>query len=210
GGPVDPLLRHQPPAVPAPPPEHQVAEAGMVPSRGPEAAAPVPTAAHRLDPLAVDLHVGITIPVPHPGVRHADAIRNRLLEYLGQRPPEQAEQGKREPVDPDIVVLPDGPGLLELALVSQPAVSDVRLLPEGALPLADLPQMHVPGDPPVMRAVEAAVLDQLALRGAQVLEQTPVVGQPRDGGEVALGDAEGHVHPPGVAPLRHDVAVADD
>jgi hypothetical protein len=43
-----------------------------------------------------------------------------------------------------------------------------------------------------------------------VSDQPLLPRQPDDGGEERLGDAEGHVHRFGVAPLGHDPAVADD
>src|SRR3990170_8550266 len=44
------------------------AEAGMVARAGPHATTPMAATAHRLDALAVDVHVGIAVTMPDPGV----------------------------------------------------------------------------------------------------------------------------------------------
>ena len=55
---------------------------------------------------------------------------------------------------------------------------------------------------------EPAVVDVVAHRIVHAADQAAVEGQAGDGGQVALAGAEGHVRARGVAPLRHEVAVA--
>ena len=53
-------------------------------------------------------------------------------------------------------------------------------------------------------------MHQLAHRGIEVLQQAAVERQAGDGRDIALRDAERHVHTVRVAPLGHDIPVAND
>src|SRR3954465_5067849 len=65
-------------------------------------------------------------------------------------------------------------------------IHDVRLVPEGAAPLAGLVEQVLPGDEAVVGRIEAAVVHGLADRLVQVADQAPIERQARERGQVAL------------------------
>src|SRR5690606_24330349 len=133
-------------AVPLAAAEVQVAEAGVVEGADEEAAAPVAAAADRLDAPTVDLDVRVVVSVPLPGVGGADRVHDKLLQDLGERPAPDAEEGQGGAVHAHVVVLPEGAGRLELAVLAAAPVGPVGLAPEGPFPLAGLLEEHAPGD----------------------------------------------------------------
>src|SRR5256885_6965967 len=66
----------------------------------------------------------------------------------------------------------------------------------------------MPGDRVIVRWTKAAILGRASHRLVHVTDQTAVEGEPGEDRQVALGDAEGQVDLPGIAPLRDDPAVA--
>jgi hypothetical protein len=214
-GHLHPCLREHLPVLPAAAPQRQVAEPRLVPGADPHPPAPVAASAHRLHARAVQLHPRVLVAVPAPGPRGADRVHDRLPQHLGQGPTPDVEGGEREHVDPDVVVLVHGARLVALAdhvlrEVAFRAIGPVRLAPQRPLPVARLPQQVVPRDPGVVLRAELLDGDVLPDKAAHVLDEAAVVGHADHRREEALRDAEGHVHPSRIAPLRDEVPVADD
>ena len=219
---VDPTLGQKLVTVPDPPPEDEQAEARVIPAAHPEPAAPVRAARHGRHPDAVDLDPGVVVGLPLPLRRGADGAHHRFAQHLGEGTLEHAEERQAQPVDADVVVLPVGAGrakAAECALdgASQLALSDVPVVvdavgfaPERALPLARLLKELTPGDAPVLRRHEALVGSRGNDWFVDVADQAAVDRHAGEHGEIALGDAEAHVGPPGVAPLRGNPPAAND
>src|SRR6185312_11700792 len=180
---------------------------------------------------------GIAVAVPAPGIGGADWIHDIRLQYLRQGLAPDAGCGKREGVDPDVVVFPDRaggvpraggpPGSLRIG-----AVGPVRLTPERPFPVAGLAEHDIPGQEPVMGSREG--IKQLrfseVFRGARLVgrieyldrryierngihhaaDEAAVDRQTDHGGEEALGHAVRHINARRVAPFRYDVPFADD
>src|SRR5207245_5569640 len=99
----------------------------------------------------------------------------------------------------------------ELALADVAVVVDrVGLAPERALPFARLLEEVAPGDRAVLGRVEAVVEGVAAHRVVEVLDEPAKQPGARERGEVALGDAEGHVGAVRIAPLGDDGAAPED
>ncbi len=210
----------QPAVAPSSAAAHQQADAGLVLHVHEHAAAPVAAAGDGLHPGAADVDEGVVIAVPRPAGGRADRVHDALGEHVGQRPPEPAQQCQAEPVDPHVVVFPVASGRLQHArltlglsratvrLVGQAAVAvdHVGLAEQRAFPFAGLRQHVAPGDGSVVRAVEAAVMHGGADGFVDVGDQPVIDGKPGQDGQIAFGDAEGHVDGAGVAPAGDDAA----
>src|SRR5688572_9947185 len=189
------------------------------------------TSAHRLHGDAIEEDPGALVAIPAPGLRSPDRIHHQLLEHLRQRTPPDVERGEREHVDAHVVVFVRAPGLeprarSPLGRLATRAIRPLRLPPERAFPVARLPEQVIPRDLAIVRRLERqesglAVRRRLAYNeldrrhgaGHAILHASnePSIERETHGRrEKALGDAEGHVDAVGIAPLRHDVAVAQD
>ncbi len=156
--------------------------------------------------------------MPLPASGAADRVHYPLLQNLRQRPSEYLHERQGQPVDPNVVVFPEAAGSSQVAVGALPRVvaagahlpvpvDEVGLAPQLALPLAGLGEQVAPGDAAVLRRVETAVR---AIRPGRVVEapdQAVLEREPGEQGEVALGDAEGHVDAPDVAPGPEHAAV---
>ena len=92
-----------------------------------------------------------------------------------------------------------------------PVVVDTVFLAEHrALPFAGLGEQVAPGDVLVLRALEAVIECIVTGLVVEVLDEAVAQRQAGEQGEVALGDAEGHVGPGDIAPFGQDLAAAID
>ena len=209
-------------ASPRPPPVHEQREARVITRGHPEPAAPVRAAGHRGQPAAVELDPRIAVRMPLPLGRGADRTHHRLAQHVGQRAPEALQQREAQAVDANVVVLPQRAGRLqgarlallraaEVALAEVAVVVDgVRFVPQRPLPLAGLLQQMPPGDASILLGREVVVDRGRRHRLVEVTDQAARDGDAGQHGQVALGDAEGHVHALRVAPLGDEVARAQD
>src|ERR1700735_2933484 len=105
----------------------------------------MPTARHRLHQASVEDDPGILVAEPAPGIRGADWVHDIFLQYLRQRTTPDIECGKRQNIDPSVVIFVYRPRLIASPVrprrrVWPGPVSPVRLAPQRAFPVAGLPQ----------------------------------------------------------------------
>src|SRR5215470_5170517 len=182
------------------------------------AAAPMRAARHRLHAAALDLDIRVSVAVPLPIGRGADRLHHKLAKHLGQGPPPNSQQGKAQPVDAHVVVLPERAGRLQVAMRSffartrtaadaAVAVDQVGLAPQLTFPFGGLLQQVVPSDRSVARRLETAIVDLAPHRLMNVPDQAAIEGEAGEDREVALRGAEGQVIARGIAPFGDDLAV---
>src|SRR5579863_10037229 len=95
---------------------HQETDARLVAGVNEHATAPVRTAGDRLDGMALDRDDRITVAAPLPIARGANRLQHQFAEHLRQGPLPDAQQRQAQPVDADVVVLPEPTGLAEVAM----------------------------------------------------------------------------------------------
>src|SRR5207237_10382127 len=138
--------------------------------------------------------------------RRADRIHHLAAQDLLERLAEDLEQRQAQPVHADVVVFPQRArrahharralhGAADFALAEVTVVIDrVRLVPEGALPLARLLEEMAPRDVAVLRGVETTVAHGPADRLVE-RDEPAIDGEPGQERAIALGDAERQVLP---------------
>ena len=235
--PGDPLLRQKLAVFPLAVAQGEIAEPAHVIGVDEHSAAPMSAAGDGLHGRAVEHDPGIFIAVPAPGVAGADRVHDVVLEHLRQRTPPYAQRRQRQRVDPHVVVFVDA--ARRVARPGEPLrgirlgpVCPVRLAPQGAFPVAHLPQHVIPRDRAIVRGLErreqigdgkalglVATSDRIvdlhrrhifAYGIVDAADQAAVVGNSHDAREKAFRDAVRHVDPRRLAPLRDEVTVAND
>ena len=86
----------------------------------------------------------------------------------------------------------------------------VRLAEDFPLPFARLLQEMAPGDGRILRALEPGTVDGFRHRLVDIANQSVGDGKPRQHGDIALRDGEGHVGAGRVAPLGNQAAAPED
>lgn len=119
---VGPAFGQTAPAFPDPVLMNQQAEAGVIEAVDMQAAAPVGAAGHRMHAVSADLHIRIAVSVPGPGLRCADRIHDTCFQDFRQGFLKGVKQRERQKVDPYIIVFPEGPRQLEVAVLTLAAV----------------------------------------------------------------------------------------
>jgi len=215
--PLHPLLGEDLFAVPLAAVQGEEAEAGHVLGGDNHAASVVAATGGRLDHHAIERDPGVVVAIPAPGAGGADWVHEVVAEDLLEGATPDLKDRVGEQVDADVVVLPGGAGFGVLALdvllegdVLGRAICPVWLAPQRPFPVAGLAQEVVPGDAAVVPGSEVLAGDVVLHQIVEVADETVVEGESDHRREEALGDAERHVGPKGFAPLRDDVAVADD
>ena len=168
-----------------------------------------------------DVDFGIVVGVPSPRVGRPDRVHDLRPEHVGQRSAPDVQGRQRQRVHAHVVVFPEGPGRVQgsrfaLAARAVPAIDRAVVIhrvgnPEQRpRPLAGLLQQMAPGHGAVVRAGEPIPVNVVDDGIVQVGDEPAVNGDGDAGPEVALGGAEGHVHPLRRSPFGDDLAVADD
>ena len=154
-----------------------------------------------------------------PGGGGADRIHNRLPQDVRQRPFEDIKSRQREHVDAGVVVFVERARQVHFALgpllgslSSRRAIRPIGLAPERPRPIARLAQQVVPGDGRVVFGGEQVdALRHVGCDAIRHITNLPLIeGDADDGRQKRFRDAERHVRPRCVAPLRDDSAAMDD
>src|SRR3984885_13412715 len=158
--------------------------------------------------------------MPVPLRRSADRSHDAFGEHLRQRPAEAPQQRQRQAIHPHVVIFPEcarRPQRPCIALPALPfhrevaiAIDDVGLAEQRALPFGGLLQEGPPGDGPVMRTVEPAVVPRPPNRLVEFRYQPVSHGNAGQQAEIALGDRKSEVDLPRVAPVRNHRTAPQD
>src|SRR5262245_62266310 len=207
--------------MPRPATSDQEAKAGLIARRDEHAAAPVRAARHGLDPLACNAGPGRGVTVPLPARGGADRSRNAIAQDLGQSLAEALEQAERQQINAHVVILIVAARRLQVAAqtfarIVRPGadlavvVDLIGFFPKLPLPFAALLQQVAPANRRVVRAGKIRAVNAGADALIDAANQAVGDGKTRKNGQVALGNAERHVRPCRVAPLRSNAAPLED
>src|SRR5688572_21430503 len=142
--PPDPILGDHALPVPNALSQHEQTEPRLVHRADPKPAAPPRPGRNRLHLPPVEIDERIVVAQIPPGGRRPDWIHHLVLQNLGQRLLEIAQQRKRQPVDPHVVVFVPRPRRLHFARPHPPVAEFLlvqkirRLLEQSSYPLARL------------------------------------------------------------------------